>query len=162
MYTLNYAYESELKADSCQFRRNPAEFRNSGQFLRIPLEFPDSGGFRRNTWRNKKYCLIEERHSAPHFQHYLKVFLNSFNTKKVASRHLDAAILPFKQVNVYNMFRFHPQGIHDEEEESDIVRALSVSQQNPRGRFDTVITISNDTAESTGLDGKRSYFIVTA
>ena len=110
----------------------------------------------------RSLSLIEERHSAPHFQHYLKVFLNSFNTKKVASQHLDAAILPFKQVNVYNMFRFHPQGIHDEEEESDVVRALSVSQQNPRGRFDTVITILNDTAESTGLDGKRSYFIITA
>ena len=48
--------------------------------------------------------LIEERNCAPHFTHYLKVFLNSFNTRKVPNRHLDASVLPFCQVNVYNMF----------------------------------------------------------
>jgi hypothetical protein len=103
----------------------------------------------------RSLSLIEVKHCAPDFTHYLKVFLNSFNAKKVANRHLDASILPFQQVNVYNMFRFHPQGIHDDEEESDLVRALPVSTQNPRGRFDTVIAIINDKAESTGLDGKR-------
>ena len=96
---------------------------------------------------------------APDFTHYLKVFLNSFNTKKVPKRHLDAAVLPFRQVNVYNMFRFHPQGIHDEEEESDIVRALPRSEQNPRGRFDTVVAFTKTTGETTGLDGKRRLYL---
>ena len=40
---------------------------------------------------------------------------------------LDESDLPFKQVNVYNMFRFHPEGIHDTEEENDIVKALPQS-----------------------------------
>ena len=71
------------------------------------------------------------------------------------SRQLNQSKLPFLHVNVYNIFRFHPQGIQDEEEESDLVRALPRSAQNPRGRFDTVIAIINDTAESTGLNGKR-------
>ena len=53
------------------------------------------------------------------------------------------------------MFRFHPQGIHDEEEESDIVKAFPHSAQHPHGQFDTVIAIINETAESTGLAGKR-------
>lgn len=52
------------------------------------------------------------------------------------------------------MFRFHPQGIQDDEEESDLVRAFPRSRENPKGRFDTVIAIINDTAESTGLEGK--------
>jgi len=103
--------------------------------------------------------LIEERNCAPDFTHYLKVFLNSFNTKKVPKRHLDAAILSFRQVNVYNMFRFHPQGIHDEEEESDIVRALLRSEQNPHGRFDTIVAFTKTTGETTGLDGKRRLYL---
>jgi Plavaka transposase/uncharacterized protein DUF6830 len=99
--------------------------------------------------------LIEDKHNAPDFSYYLKVFLNEFTTNKVSNRHLDQSKLPFQHVNVYNMFRFHRQGIQDEEEESDLVRALPRSPQNPRGRFDTVIAIINNTAESTGLDGKR-------
>ena len=60
------------------------------------------------------------------------------------------------------MFRFHPQGIHDEEEESDIVRAIPRSSQHPRGQlqFGTVIAIINETAESTGLAGKRPIIAI--
>ena len=99
--------------------------------------------------------LIEDKHNAPDFIYYLKAFLNLFTTKKIANRHLDQSKLPFQHVNVYNMFCFHPQGIHDDEEETDIIRALPWSTQNLCGRFDTVIAIINDTAESTGLAGKR-------
>jgi hypothetical protein len=102
----------------------------------------------------RQLSLIEDRHNAPDFSYYLKVFLNDFTTEKVSSRHLDQSKLPFQHVNVYNMFRFHPQGIQDDEEESDLVKALPLSAQNPHGRFDTVIAIINNTAESTGLDGK--------
>ena len=103
----------------------------------------------------RKISLIEDKHNAPDFTHYLKVFLNSFIATKVPRAYLDQSKLPFEHVNVYNMFRFHPQGIHDEEEESDIVKALPRSAQNPHGRFDTVIAITKETAESTGLTGTR-------
>ena len=103
----------------------------------------------------RQISLIEDRHNAPDFSYHLKAFLNEFTTNKVPSRQLNQSKLPFLHVNVYNIFRFHPQGIQDEEEESDLVRALPRSAQNPRGRFDTVIAIINDTAESTGLNGKR-------
>jgi Plavaka transposase/Domain of unknown function (DUF6830) len=103
----------------------------------------------------RRLSLIEDRYDAPDFTYYLKAFLNAFTTDKVSNQHLDRCKLPFHYVNVYNMFRFHPQGIQDDEEENDLVRALPRSAQNPRGRFDTVIAIVNDRAESTGLDGKR-------
>ena len=104
--------------------------------------------------------LIEDRYDAPDFTYYLKTFLNAFTTNQVSNRHLDDSKLPFHHVDVYNMFRFHPQGIQDNEEENDLVRALPRSAQNPRGRFDTVIAIVNDRAESTGLDGKRETIAI--
>jgi hypothetical protein len=109
---------------------------------------------------SRQLSLIEDKHDAPYFIYCLKVFLNSFTTKKVPNRYLNESELPFKHVNVYNMFRFHPQGIHDEEEESDIVRAFPRSAQHPCGRFDTVIAIINETAESTGLAGKRPIIAI--
>jgi Plavaka transposase len=108
----------------------------------------------------RQISLIEDRHKAPDFSYYLKAFLNEFTAKKLSTQHLDQSKLPFQHVNTYNMFRFHPQSIQDEleGEESDLVRALppSGSSENPRGRFDTVIAIINDTAESTGLEGKMN------
>jgi hypothetical protein len=108
----------------------------------------------------RQLSLIEDRYDAPDFTYYLKAFLNAFTTNKVSNRHLDHSKLPFHHVDVYNMFRFHPQGIQDDEEENDLVRALPRSAQNPRGRFDTVIAILNDRAESTGLDGKREIISI--
>jgi len=52
------------------------------------------------------------------------------------------------------MFRFHPTAIHDDEEEKDTVKAIPCSSKVPNGRFDTVIAITGDDAESTGLAGK--------
>jgi hypothetical protein len=101
----------------------------------------------------RQISLIEDRHNAPDFSYYLKFFLNALTTNKVSNQHLDQSKLPFQHVNVYNMFRFHPQSIQDDEEEIDLVRALPRSDQNPCGRFDTVIAIVGNTAESTGLDG---------
>jgi len=101
----------------------------------------------------RQLSLIEVRHQAPDFTYYLKVFLMTFTTNQIQHRWLDESDLPFKQVDVYNMFRFHPQGIQDTEEENDLVKALPRSAQNPDGHFDTVIVIVGNEAESTGLAG---------
>jgi len=102
---------------------------------------------------NRQLSLIEDRHQAPDFTYYLKVFLMAFTNKKIQHRSLDEIDLPFKHVDVYNMFRFHPEGIQDAEEENDLVKALPRSVQNPDGHFDTVIVIVSNEAESTGLAG---------
>jgi hypothetical protein len=56
MYTLNYGFDSQLKADSppdspgiAEFQVIPADSRDSGQNSRNSM---DSG---RNQWRNEKY-----------------------------------------------------------------------------------------------------------
>ena len=61
--------------------------------------------------------------------------------------------LPFKHLDVYNMFRFHPEGIQDDEEEKDLVKAFPRSAEHPDGHFDTVIVMVGKEAESTGLAG---------
>jgi len=101
----------------------------------------------------RQLSLIQERHQAPDFTYYLKVFLMAFTTKQIQQRRIDETDLPFKQVDVYNMFRFHPEGIQDTEEESDLVKALPRSAENPDGQFDPVIVIVGNEAESTGLAG---------
>jgi hypothetical protein len=67
--------------------------------------------------------------------------------------------LPFKHLDVYNQFKFSPLGLQDDEvvEERDIVKAIPISRQLPSGRFDTVIILKTDNAESTGLAGKQHY-----
>ena len=61
------------------------------------------------------------------------------------------------------MFHFHPKYIHDverEEEENDVVKAIPKSTQLSFGRFDTVVVITKDDAESTGLAGESSIYIL--
>ena len=102
---------------------------------------------------NRQLSLIEDKHKAPDFTYYLKVFINGFTNRQIQHRRLDEYDLPFKQVDVYNMFRFHPQCINDGEEENDLVKAIPRSSQNPDGHFDTVVVIVGDEAESTGMPG---------
>ena len=106
-----------------------------------------------SNYPNRQLSLIEERHKAPDFTFYLKVFLMALTTKQIQHRQLDDRELPFKQVDVYNMFRFHPEGLQDTEEENDIVKALPITAENKDGQFDTVVVIVGDEAESTGLAG---------
>ena len=77
----------------------------------------------------------------------------AFTTKQIQHRWLDKSDLPFKQVDVYNMFQFHPEGIQDNEEENDVVKALLLSPQNLEGHFDTVVVIVGNEAKSIGLAG---------
>lgn len=107
-------------------------------------------------FKNRPISLIEEKHGAPDFTHYLKVYMNTFSEGPGRVRDISNLTLPFTKVNTYNMFHLHPEGIQDDEEESDIVKAVPRSSRLPHGRFDTVVCIVDDNAESTGLDGKRT------
>jgi hypothetical protein len=62
--------------------------------------------------------------------------------------------LPFKHLDVFNQFKFHPIRLQDDDEERDVVKAIPVSKRLPSGRFDTVIVLKTDDAESTGLAGR--------
>jgi len=103
---------------------------------------------------NRPIQLIEQLHAAPYFGLHLKRYLNTFLDSSISNRFLDSTPLPFPHVDVFNMFRFHPVSLHDEEEEHDIVKAMPLSKSLPAGRFDTVIVLDKDEAESTGMAGK--------
>jgi len=53
-----------------------------------------------------RLSLIEDKHNAPDFQYYLKVFLNTFTTNKVPNKYLSQAKIPFEYVDVYTCFDF--------------------------------------------------------
>ena len=59
------------------------------------------------------------------------------------------------------MFRFHPEEIQDDEEEKDIVKAIPMSARLRHGHFDTVVVITKDEAESTGLHGGIVFLLST-
>ncbi len=97
--------------------------------------------------------IIQATHNAPQFQRHLKQYINNFLPDPLPSRQLETTHFPFNNIEVYSMFRFHPETIQDDNKECDIVRAVPCSSPCPRGRFDTVIVINNNTAEATGLEG---------
>ena len=102
---------------------------------------------------NRPISLIENLHKAPFFELHLKRYLSTLLPTQISNQRVNLASLPFSKVNVYNMFRFHPTSLQDNDHEKDIVRAMPISECHPYGRFDTVVVLENDKAESTGLEG---------
>ena len=105
---------------------------------------------------NKSISNISRSHCAPAFERHLKEYLNTFLTHRTSNQRANLFPLPFNRLDVYNQFKFCPLDLQDEEdaEERDIVKAIPISRQLPSGRFDTVIVLKTDNAESTGLAGK--------
>ena len=101
--------------------------------------------------------FIQDKYNASDFEFYLKQYLNRFMENPLGQRQterLDRTPLSFKKVDVYNMFRFCPEELQDDEEEKDLVKAVAKSAQLPQGRFDTVVVLVNEDRESTGLTGE--------
>ena len=104
---------------------------------------------------NKSIANITKSHQAPAFERHLKEYLNRFLDKRTSNHRAMQYPLPFKHLDVFNQFKFCPFNLQDdEEEERDIVKAIPVSKRFPSGRFDTVIVLRTDNAESTGLTGE--------
>jgi len=105
---------------------------------------------------NRPISHLLDKYQAHNFDYHLKLYLSKFQTNPVTSRLLDLHALPFTKVDVYDMFRFHPDSLQDGEKEKDIAKAMPPSKQLPHGRFDPVVVMVSDEAESTGLAGQ--YF----
>lgn len=93
-------------------------------------------------------------HNAPTFGHHLKRYLASFLDHSVADRRLSEASLPIQAVDVFTSFRFTRDQLNEDNEQSDIVRALPISKSVPCGQFDTVVVMDSDEAEATALTGQ--------
>ena len=98
--------------------------------------------------------VIEKVHYAPDIQFHLKKFLNTFVHPSLSARCLESTLLPISTLDVYTSFRFTRDSLDDNSvEDANIVKATPATTDNPSGRFDTVILLSNDIAESTALAG---------
>ena len=102
--------------------------------------------------------LIQDKHKAPNLINSLKIFINGLQSQPLSQRDLAEVGLPFSRLDVYNMLHITPTSLNDDNAaEKDTIKAFPVSPQNPFGRFDTVIVMVNDKAESTGLIGMVYY-----
>ncbi|KAJ3486723.1 hypothetical protein NLJ89_g11786 [Agrocybe chaxingu] len=105
--------------------------------------------------------VIEQHHKSPSFSKDLRDYLNAFRKNPYSRREIDFYDLPIQRLDVYSQFKFHPHSLHDDPdgEERDTVKALPTSNALPHGRFDTVVALNTDEAQSTGLQGiSHIYF----
>jgi len=99
---------------------------------------------------NRSIVTIEKIHKAPQFGAHLKQYLNSFLGHQLGRQRLERADLPIDKVDVFPQFRFRPASLHDEDNESNTVKAFPHPKN---GRFDTVVVMDGEDAEATGLEG---------
>lgn len=102
---------------------------------------------------NKSLQLIEKTHKIPAFSTHLKEYLNLYLRRPSTVLESHYHSLPFQGLDVYHSFKFRLESLDGKEETADIVKAQPVSRKQPDGRFDTVIVLAKDSAESVGLTG---------
>jgi len=101
----------------------------------------------------KSIYAIETTHQAPGFSQNLKEYLNHFLSRRTSNQAAHTYPLPFSKLNVFHQFKFSPHALQDEEDESDVVKAIPISSKLPSGRFDPVVVLQTDDAEATGMTG---------
>lgn len=107
----------------------------------------------------KPISLIQHQHDALAFPQRLKEYLNHLLPRPTSAYEAAKHPLPFDKLDVFHSFKFHPTSIDEEEsslpedQERDTVKACP-SIGNKPSRFDTVVVVYRDDAQSTGLQGK--------
>ncbi|KAJ3820899.1 hypothetical protein EV361DRAFT_812702 [Lentinula raphanica] len=106
----------------------------------------------------KKLTAIAILHGAPGFLGTLKLFLNDFILKSKRKK-ADAleGILPFPTLDVWHNFGLVPPRILDEPEKA-LIKARPLSSKGRCARFDTVLVLERDEAQSTAVRGKEYSF----
>jgi len=113
--------------------------------------------------KNQNIKHIMDKHNCPGFLRNLTSFINSFNQDNLlTSGRLRNATLPFDSLDVFHGFRFSLDSLgndidESDEEELDNVKAKPRSPGSP-ARFDTVVVMTSDNCESTGLEGTSNDF----
>ncbi|KAF5364863.1 hypothetical protein D9757_012750 [Collybiopsis confluens] len=105
----------------------------------------------------KKLTHIVASHAAPTFISELKLYLNSLlpvNQQKNKASVLQSN-LPFTALDVWHQYKFAPAKLL-EETEPETLKAVPITRKNPVPRFDTVIVLDSDEAESTAVEGCRA------
>ncbi|THU79096.1 hypothetical protein K435DRAFT_698663 [Dendrothele bispora CBS 962.96] len=103
---------------------------------------------------HKSIARIVISHSAPNFLPCLKLFLNSLlKSPQPKSRALNAD-LPIKALDVWHQFKLRPDSQVDGEVIEEVIKAIPFYKKAASTRFDNVVVLHSDSAESTSLQGK--------
>lgn len=113
----------------------------------------------------KSLNAIANSHNAPGFIPALKLYINSLLPKEgqvTKAEALSIGCLPFTLLDVWHHFKFTPVNLFDDASDvpKEIVRAAPSSikknsKSKSKSRYDTVIILINDEAESTAVRGCR-------
>ncbi|KAH9949770.1 hypothetical protein B0H21DRAFT_834001 [Amylocystis lapponica] len=97
---------------------------------------------------------IEQQHHAPGLSARLKEYLNTLLPNPTSSRSALQHVLPFDCLDIFHSFKFHPAEITDDQQQRDTIKAAPANSKGS-SRFDTVVVLHGESAESTGLSGTR-------
>ncbi|KAJ3715342.1 hypothetical protein C8R42DRAFT_590027 [Lentinula raphanica] len=107
----------------------------------------------------KKLEAIALLHGAPGFLSTLKLFLNDLLPPMAKRKKADAlrGYLPFSTLEVWHSFGLVPLQILDDPEKS-LIKAQPLTSSNKAARFDTVLVLDDEKAESTAVQGSFHFF----
>ncbi|KAF9020722.1 hypothetical protein BDZ89DRAFT_958050 [Hymenopellis radicata] len=100
---------------------------------------------------NKPIRRIASQHHVRHFAAHLLAYLLAVGRDALGDAAQNYSTLPFDGLDVYYSFKFAREGLGDDFDVRDVVKA---SPQDG-GHFDTVVVLTGDEAESAGLEGTR-------
>lgn len=96
-------------------------------------------------------------HAAPGFLGRLKLFLNSLlpHAQQVSNHQALQGTLPFNNLDIWHQYKFSPSNLFDDDSDGvrEIVKAVPICHKSHIPRFDTVVILDTDEAESTAVQG---------
>ena len=111
----------------------------------------------------KNLARIIVSHSAPGFLPQLKLFLNSLlpSHQQVSKSQVYQGTLPFNSLDIWHQYKFYPTNISDDHLDGirETIKAIPIYKKALIPRFDTVIVLDTDDAESTAVQGIICIFI---
>ncbi|KAJ3717337.1 hypothetical protein C8R42DRAFT_551387, partial [Lentinula raphanica] len=139
---------------TCQLKRNRKRRKSGGPNSTVEFQL----SLAKNPSEPKKTLIaITLLHDAPGFLGALKLFLNFQLLPKSDQRSKAKAlkgILPFNTLEIWHNVGLIPPQVLDEPEKARM-KAQPLSIQDKTSRFDTVLVLENDEAESTAVKGDR-------
>lgn len=115
----------------------------------------------------KSLAKIIVTHSAVGFPAHLKLYLNNLLSEGQRASKSEALTgsIPFRSVDVWHQYKFNPGNLFDDDSDAvkEIVKAIPFSKRSLVPRFDTVIVLDADEAQSTAVIGNvifQSFHII--
>lgn len=102
--------------------------------------------------KNRPLHAIERAHFAPGFSDALKFFINRHEISMLSKNDLRLRSLPFETLDVWTQFKLT---LGDDTAKMDMVKAVPRSKDCHQSRFDTVVVLNSNDAESASMKGCR-------